>query len=311
MAFLAKALRNPTFIKQLAQQRHVPGVEIGRKRRLAASPSLENLQQEAVHVVVDNDQVDELEELTTIESEIETFFTSAMDNESSSEIKDHITSPMPVSSVTNTLGVNDTTWEELINEDLIGGESREELVIGDQAEVDVQVEDLAANPADWVDDLQELSLKPPGSKLEVLSAEEEARFLPVFDNRALNVDIGGGSTEFAIGLRGKVEFCSSLKLGNVTLTLQNFGDEEAKRAPNMRNYTRNIVKESGLIEKVKNFGFEIALGSSGTIRAIEKAVSKGHALDFAENEALFSECKGDWSFSRDKLNSVVESNCKG
>ncbi|XP_039021801.1 heat shock factor protein HSF30-like [Hibiscus syriacus] len=156
IAFLAKALRNATFIQQFAQQRQVPGIEIGRKRRLAASPSLENLQQEAVPVVVDNDQVDEQEELATIESEIETFFTYAMDNESSSEIKDRITSPMPVSSVTNTLGVNDTIWEELINEDLIGGEPREELVVGDQAEVDVQVEDLAANPADWVDDLQEL-----------------------------------------------------------------------------------------------------------------------------------------------------------
>ncbi|KAE8733397.1 Heat stress transcription factor A-2 [Hibiscus syriacus] len=156
MTFLAKALRNPTFIQQFAQQRQVHGVEIGRKRRLVASPSLENLQQEAVPVVVDNDQVEEQEELATIESEIETFFTSAMDNESSSEIKDHITSPMPVSNVTNSLGVNDTIWEELINEDLIGGEPTEELVVGDQAEVDVQVEDLAANQADWVDDLQEL-----------------------------------------------------------------------------------------------------------------------------------------------------------
>ncbi|GMJ15752.1 heat shock transcription factor A2 [Hibiscus trionum] len=139
MAFLAKALRNSTFIQQFAQQRHVPGVEIGRKRRLTASPSVENLQQETFPVVVDNDQVEEQEELATIESEIETFFASG------SEIKDHVTSPMLMSSMANSLGVNDSTWEELINEDLIG-----------QAEDGVHVEDLAANPAEWGDDLQEL-----------------------------------------------------------------------------------------------------------------------------------------------------------
>ncbi|MBA0728547.1 hypothetical protein Golax_001437 [Gossypium laxum] len=156
MSFLAKALRNPTFIQQLAQNRQAQGVEIGRKRRLTASPSVENLQQEAVPVVVDNDQVEEQEGLATIETEIETFFNSAMDDESSTEIKDHIPSPMPLSSVTNNLGVNETLWEELVHEDLIAGEPKEEIVVGDQAEVDVEVEDLAANPIDWGDDLQEL-----------------------------------------------------------------------------------------------------------------------------------------------------------
>ncbi|KAE8677121.1 Heat stress transcription factor A-2 [Hibiscus syriacus] len=157
MAFLAKALRNPTFFQQFARQRQVPTVEIGRKRRLAASPSVENLQQEAVPWVVDIDQVEEQEDLDTIGYDIETFFASSMDNESSSEIKDHIASTMPMSSVTNSLDVNETIWEELINEDLIAGEPEEELlVVSDQTEVDVQVEDLAANPADWGDDLQEL-----------------------------------------------------------------------------------------------------------------------------------------------------------
>ncbi|KAK8591866.1 hypothetical protein V6N13_031892 [Hibiscus sabdariffa] len=173
----------------------------------------------------------------------------------------------------------------------------------------------ARNKAEFIDSVSETT----GFRVEVLSGEEEARFsylgalqfLPVFDHLVLNVDIGGGSTEFAIGLRGKVEFCSSLKLGHVTLTQLNFGDEEAERASNTREYVRNVIKESGLIEKVKNFGFEIALGSSGTIRAIEKAVSKGYALDFAENEALFSECRRDRSFSRDELKNVVERLCNG
>ncbi|XWS72439.1 hypothetical protein CRYUN_Cryun02cG0039800 [Craigia yunnanensis] len=161
MTFLVKALRNPTFIQQFAQKRQMQGVEIGRKRRLTASPSGEDLQEEAIPVVVDNDQVVDYtnqaqEELATIESDIETFFTSALDNESSSEIKDPITSPVLMSSVANNLGANETIWEELITEDLTACEPEEEIVVGDQAEVDVEVEDLAVIPADWGDDLLDL-----------------------------------------------------------------------------------------------------------------------------------------------------------
>ncbi|XWS26427.1 hypothetical protein CRYUN_Cryun26dG0031400 [Craigia yunnanensis] len=160
MTFLAKALRNPTFIQQFAQKKQMQGVELGRKRRLTASPNIDNLQEEAIPVVVDTDQVADYtnqkqEELATIESEIETFFTSVLDNESSSEIKDPITSSVPTSSGAN-LGVNDTIWEELISEDLIAGEPEEETVVGYEAEVDVEVEDLAVNPEDWADDLWDL-----------------------------------------------------------------------------------------------------------------------------------------------------------
>ncbi|XVE89580.1 hypothetical protein DITRI_Ditri20bG0007500 [Diplodiscus trichospermus] len=172
----------------------------------------------------------------------------------------------------------------------------------------------ARNRAQFIDSVSETT----GFEVEVLSGEEEARFsylgalqfLPVFEKLVLNVDIGGGSTEFTIGSRGNVDFCLSLQLGHVTLTQQNFGDEEAERVLNMREYVRKVIKESGLLEKVKNFGFEVAVGSSGTIRAIDKAVFKGYGLDFADNEALFRECKRDWRFSREELKSVVERLCK-
>ncbi|XVF41793.1 hypothetical protein PTKIN_Ptkin01aG0309200 [Pterospermum kingtungense] len=173
----------------------------------------------------------------------------------------------------------------------------------------------AQNKAQFVDSVAETT----GFEVEVLSGEQEAlfsylgalQFLPVFDKLVLNVDIGGGSTEFAIGSRGKVDFCLSLKLGHVTLTEQDFGDEEAERILNMREYVRKVVQESGVVEKVKNFGFEVAVGSSGTIRAIEKAVFKGYGLDFADKEAFFRACKRDWRFNKEELKSVVERLCKG
>ncbi|XP_022741886.1 LOW QUALITY PROTEIN: uncharacterized protein LOC111293404 [Durio zibethinus] len=174
----------------------------------------------------------------------------------------------------------------------------------------------ARNKARFIESVAEST----GFNVEVLSGEQEARFsylaalqyLHVFDHLVLNVDIGGGSTEFAIGSRGKVDFCMSLTLGHVTLSQQNFGDKDAGRVSNMRDYERNVVKESGLVEKVKNFGFEVAVGSSGTIRAIEKAIFRVYELDFFyNNEALFRECKMDRRFSREELKSVVERLCRG
>ncbi|KAJ7958372.1 Heat shock transcription factor [Quillaja saponaria] len=157
LPFLAKALNNPTFVQQITQKsshsRELQGVEIGRKRRLTASPSLENLQEEAVPLAmaIPNGHIfncpgQDQEELAAMESEIETFFSDAMeDDESCNDMK------------AGELGsVNDTIWEELLNEDLIAENPEEEIIVGDQSEIDVQVEDLVAKPVDWCDDLQGL-----------------------------------------------------------------------------------------------------------------------------------------------------------
>ncbi|GLT75938.1 hypothetical protein SLA2020_476270 [Shorea laevis] len=161
MTFLAKAMGNPSFIQQfvqrIAQRRELRGIEIGKKRRLTASPSIENLQ-EAVPVEVHTGKVafsdQEAEELATMQSEMETFFSSALDNESSS--KEPIASSMPATASGNLDSVNETIWEELINEDLIAGNPEEEVIVVDQPEVDVHVEDFVVNPVDWGTDLQDL-----------------------------------------------------------------------------------------------------------------------------------------------------------
>lgn len=158
-----------------------------------------------------------------------------------------------------------------------------------------------------------------GFEVEVLPGEEEARlvyqgmlqFLPIYEKQALGVDIGGGSTEFVIGKQGNVKFGASLKLGHVNLT-QMFGnsDEEVAR---MREYIRSVIQQSGLVENVKECGFEVAAGSSGTIRAIEEAVSYGYpnAGDNFDNVKVFGECTREWRLSREELGSVVERLCGG
>ncbi|CAL0300118.1 unnamed protein product [Lupinus luteus] len=145
-----------------------------------------------------------------------------------------------------------------------------------------------------------------GMKVDVLSGEEEARlgylgvlqFLPVYDKLALTVDIGGGSTEFVVGFKGKSVFATSLNLGHVVLT-QRFTNKDA--VPRMREHIRSVIHESGVVESIKEHGFEIAVGSSGTIRAIDNAVFRG---------VLYGGKRG-WGFSRGELRGVVEMLCDG
>src|SRR3954470_12323886 len=69
--------------------------------------------------------------------------------------------------------------------------------------------------------------------VEVISGLEEARLIhlgvlqavPVFDQRMLLVDIGGGSTEFLVGQRGDVIDALSVKLGAIRLTDRFFSDD--------------------------------------------------------------------------------------
>ncbi|KAI9185706.1 hypothetical protein LWI28_009955 [Acer negundo] len=153
-----------------------------------------------------------------------------------------------------------------------------------------------------------------GFEVDVLSGQDEARFaylgvlqfLPVFEKLVLCVDIGGGSTEFVIGKEGKIVFCESLKLGHVSLSEKFVTSGGEFDILKMRECVRMVVEESGLVEKVKRCGFEVAVGSSGTIRAIEKAVFKGYCQYFVDNVGVLGDCKRDWRLSRVDLKGVVE-----
>ncbi|KAI3890622.1 hypothetical protein MKW92_036593 [Papaver armeniacum] len=155
-------------------------------------------------------------------------------------------------------------------------------------------------------------------EIRVLSGVEEARFvymgilqfLPVYDKTVLAIDIGGGSTGFVIGKSGKVLLSISLKLGHVSLTDEFIKGE--KMIFNMRDYIRSVIYESGLVEKVKEIGFDIAVGSSGTIKSIEKAVSLRYGCDLSgfvvANGGEFSR---DLKFNKEELIGVVEKLCEG
>lgn len=142
--------------------------------------------------------------------------------------------------------------------------------------------------------------------IDVLSGLDEARliyqgvlqFYPVLNHTVLTIDIGGGSTEFVVGINGKVLHSISLKLGHVILT------ETFLETRKMRLHIRNVLESSDLVNKIKEYKIDKVIGSSGTIKAIEKAVSGGYMLNLGENDGVMN--NRDWKFSKEELSDLVE-----
>ncbi len=115
-----------------------------------------------------------------------------------------------------------------------------------------------------------------GVEVEVISGIEEARLIhlgvlqavPVYDQRLLLCDIGGGSTELLIGERGEVLASRSLKLGAVRLTNRFFGGDHTHPAAvnSCRRYIASAL--APFHREVEAHGFEVFIGSSGTIEAV-------------------------------------------
>jgi exopolyphosphatase/guanosine-5'-triphosphate,3'-diphosphate pyrophosphatase len=112
-----------------------------------------------------------------------------------------------------------------------------------------------------------------GITIEIASGPEEARLiylgilqaLPVFDQKVLLVDIGGGSTEFLLGHRKKVLYSNSLKVGAVRLTERFFANQviKAKTVKACREFLRGML--TPITREVQRRKWTVAVGSSGTI----------------------------------------------
>lgn len=145
MTFLAKALSNPTFLQSLVLQdeegRLLRGIGIGRKRRLTASSSTENLHEER--------GTREEGSFATMESDMETFFSAALDDESSSDVKETGVErdSIPSTDGANNLGnVEGISWEELLHEDFIGSPEENEGLMGDDEQ---EADDFAQKASNW------------------------------------------------------------------------------------------------------------------------------------------------------------------
>ncbi|HEX4902907.1 MAG TPA: Ppx/GppA phosphatase family protein [Acidimicrobiales bacterium] len=115
-----------------------------------------------------------------------------------------------------------------------------------------------------------------GVSVDVISGFEEARLihlgvlqaLPIFDQRVLLCDIGGGSTEVLLGQRGDVLASRSFRLGAIRLTERFLArdDLKPKHVEACRQHAETILAPFGA--EVREAGHDVVVGASGTVETV-------------------------------------------
>ncbi|HSP03916.1 MAG TPA: Ppx/GppA phosphatase family protein, partial [Acidimicrobiales bacterium] len=115
-----------------------------------------------------------------------------------------------------------------------------------------------------------------GVSVEVISGFEEARLihlgvlqsLPLFEDRVLLCDIGGGSTEVLLGSRGDVLASRSFRLGAIRVTERFLSKDpvKPKHVERCRQHAETILTAFGT--EVAEAGFDTVVGASGTIETV-------------------------------------------
>jgi len=120
-----------------------------------------------------------------------------------------------------------------------------------------------------------------GCPIDIISGREEARVVwlgvsegtSFIDSPRMIIDIGGGSTEIAAGNTPEPEFTESIQFGCVSVTRKAFG----KGAITARRWQRaadEIETElQAIAPQLARTGWRHAIGSSGTIRAVQSIVA--------------------------------------
>ncbi|KLN62790.1 exopolyphosphatase [Vibrio sp. VPAP30] len=115
--------------------------------------------------------------------------------------------------------------------------------------------------------------------IEIIPGIEEARLIylgvahtqPESDSK-LVVDIGGGSTEIVIGRGFNPELINSKQMGCVSYTKRYFANDKLSK----KNFTKAVLaaeqKMESLAYRYKKKGWDIAFGSSGTIKSISEVL---------------------------------------
>ncbi len=121
-----------------------------------------------------------------------------------------------------------------------------------------------------------------GFPIEVVAGREDARLiyigvaheLPASKERRLVVDIGGGSTEFIIGAHYRPLRLESLFMGCVSYSLRFFPDGKITKAGMKQAELAARGELQHMAAQFARGNWQQAVGSSGTIRAIEEILRK-------------------------------------
>lgn len=148
--------------------------------------------------------------------------------------------------------------------------------------------------------------KELGLEVEVISGSEEARLIFQGVSRSLNlsgasvvtVDIGGGSTEFCLGVRGKLRVTQSLKIGAVRMTDSYLpgGEVTEEDLARLRAKVKSTI--APLAHDLRVAGFDRLVLSSGTSETIARIISNARGGPEPVNLNGFA-------FTREELDDVV------
>jgi exopolyphosphatase/guanosine-5'-triphosphate,3'-diphosphate pyrophosphatase len=119
-----------------------------------------------------------------------------------------------------------------------------------------------------------------GQPIEVISGHEEARLvylgvargLPASTMRRLVIDIGGGSTELIVGVNDRPEILDTIAVGCVNVSAEFFGNGRITRSKLKAAQTAVALELRPVRDTYRGAGWEYAVGSSGTIRAVERVL---------------------------------------
>lgn len=124
-----------------------------------------------------------------------------------------------------------------------------------------------------------------GIDVRVVSGLEEARLIylgvsgavPPGTKNAFFIDIGGGSTEIAVGGEREYQLLDSFKLGAIRLTNQCLSGIRGDPIPptrykDIQRYVKNEIVQS--VQKIKALKPSVAVGSSGTIENLAEITAK-------------------------------------
>ena len=121
--------------------------------------------------------------------------------------------------------------------------------------------------------------------VRVISGMEEARLIylgvasgmHIGDHLALFIDIGGGSTEIALGGRQQYQFLDSFRLGAIRLTNQYLPHNGADAvSPDQYKKVQQHVKNAIIhsVQKIRKQKPDLVIGSSGTIMNLAEIAQK-------------------------------------
>lgn len=148
-----------------------------------------------------------------------------------------------------------------------------------------------------------------GIDIEVISGYEEARLIylgvlkavPIYNKKSLIIDIGGGSTEFLLGLKGIPLDSISLKLGAVRLTQKFFPDGTLtdKAIKECKKWVElEVFQVASLLKKE---GYKVCVGSSGTIMTAGLLIYARRKKTLNNTQVL-----NNFEFTKEELDLVTE-----